>query len=129
MHGFLFGQAFIRCHLVQVQPVHHVDGTDHKVKGIAFRNFVFLFCQMGLHPHLDAQQHVVALTAKRLQQRLCQLGIETRLRGSDRQHETTDKQHDDWVGKTCHDTLIVEKLSGITLRSLQEVKGGIANTE
>ena len=60
MHGFLFGQAFIRCHLVQVQPVHHVDGTDHKVKGIAFRHFVFLFCQMGLHPHFDAQQYVVA---------------------------------------------------------------------
>ena len=60
VHGFFFGQAFIRCHLVQIQTVHHMNGTDYKVKGITFRDFVFFFRQMRLHPHFDTQQHVVA---------------------------------------------------------------------
>ena len=54
----------------------------------------------------EAQKHHFATSAEGLQQHLRQLGIESRLRGGNGQHETTDEQHDDGIGKRCHHAFI-----------------------
>ena len=59
----------------------------------------------------EAQQHHLTLRTEGLQQHLGQLSIEPRLRGSDRQHETTDEQHDHRVGKSGHYPFIRQELT------------------
>ena len=54
----------------------------------------------------ESQQYVVALVAERLQQHFCQLCVQSRLGGGNGQYESADEQHDDRVGKGCHDTFI-----------------------
>ena len=54
----------------------------------------------------ETKQNIHTLLAKRLQQHLGDLGIESGLRCCDGKDETSNEEHDDRVGKRSHDTFV-----------------------
>ena len=63
----------------------------------------------------ESQQHHLTPRAERLQQHLCQLRVQSGLRGGNSQHETADEQHDNGVGKRRHHSLIRQQRTHLVL--------------